>query len=228
MYTLDFNNKTALSTPRLRQLCEEAMDGWRLGHVRVTFRYSRKAAYSGTCFYLDGRIFINVHERLTYPYPLATCIARTRSRPDGWERPLYYVMCDSAYELSMFIFMHELYHLLLNKAGRNMRQKEARCDRFATRYVTDRLGCSVVDSCQKPVIRDEWDFQDLEGFVAKAAHEPMVVTGPPKKPRALESKPVPREEEKPTSIFGTGFLFSDFWQLWPSAGEPSTRRRKKA
>jgi hypothetical protein len=62
--------------------------------------------------------------------------------------------------------MHELYHLLIYRARRNIRQKEAMCDRFAARWMVDRFGAIVRDPRGRPVRRSEWDFQDLDGFVA--------------------------------------------------------------
>lgn len=68
--------------------------------------------------------------------------------------------------------MHELYHWLVKKARRNTRQKEGRCDRFAVRALVDGLGLKVVDENGVTVPRDEWDFQDLDAFVA-AARRPI-------------------------------------------------------
>ena len=63
-------------------------------------------------------------------------------------------------------FLHGLYHWLIRKARRNMRQKEAMCDRFAARHLVDRFGATVRDDRGRPVPRSEWDFQDVDGFVA--------------------------------------------------------------
>ncbi len=68
----------------------------------------------------------------------------------------------------MFVFMHELFHLLVNRARRNTRQKESMCDRFATRFLVDRLGAVVRGPDGKPMERGAWDFQDLDRFVEAA------------------------------------------------------------
>jgi hypothetical protein len=71
-------------------------------------------------------------------------------------------------QLAVFVFMHELYHLLVKRARRNPRQKESMCDRFAARFFVDRFSSAVRGLGGEPVPRAEWDFQDLDGFVAAA------------------------------------------------------------
>jgi hypothetical protein len=42
------------------------------------------------------------------------------------------------------------------------------CDRFAARYLVDRLGAAVHTLRHERVPREQWDFQDLEAFITGA------------------------------------------------------------
>jgi hypothetical protein len=134
----------------------------------VAVRYSRGADFSGTCYYRDGRIFINLGRHVRYPYRLGTHIAKSESNHTHWWRPTYYLTVRDGYQLSLFIYLHELYHYLVKAAGRNPKRKESRCDRFATRVLVDQFGCALEDARGAVVARRTWDFQDLHGFVARA------------------------------------------------------------
>ena len=144
------------------------MSGWSVGAVTVRFRYSRSADFSGACHYRDGRIYVNIGAHLRFPYRLATHVARAVTIGRRWFKPLHVLELEDPFQLAGFIFHHELYHLLVRRARRNVRQKESMCDRFATRYVVDTHGLVVRDGRGVPVPRKEWDFQDLEGFVTAA------------------------------------------------------------
>lgn len=161
-------NKTHLDDARLLALCAAGAADWAVGTVNLLVRYSRGADFSGTCFYLDRRIHVNLGRHLDYPYAMSTNLAKARTIGRRWFRPIYRIEMASAYQVVLFIFMHELYHLLVKKAQRNTRQKEAMCDRFAARFLMDRFGAGVVAPDGRSVPREVWDFQDLERFVASA------------------------------------------------------------
>ena len=165
---VSFHNATELSTTRLESLCREAMDGWSIGTLDVRVRYSRGADFSGRCHYTNQRIFVNLGRHVTYPYAMRTYVARAKTVGRRWMKPLYTLDMNDGYELVAFIFMHELYHLLVKRSRRNTRQKESMCDRFAVRYMVERFGSVVRDDRGRAVPREEWDFQDLERFVAAA------------------------------------------------------------
>lgn len=165
---IDFGNATNLSGDRLFDLFLNGLRGWSIGRITVRVRYSRKADFSGTCFYADRRVFINLGRNLRYPYKMDTHIAKARRWGNVWRRPLYSMEIKDAYQLALFIFMHELYHLLVKRAGRNTRQKEAMCDRFAARHLIERFGLTIKTDTGERASRAAWDFQDLEGFVAAA------------------------------------------------------------
>lgn len=168
MFSLDFGNSTTLSTEKLEAMCRAALAGWSVGEVTARVRYSRGADFSGTCIYVDRLIYVNIGEHVRYPYGMQTNLARVQSHAGGWKRELYTITLRDGYEMAMFIFMHELYHLLVYRAGRNTRQKESMCDRFAARHLVDRFGCRITHSDGRLVHRPDWDFQDLIGFVAAA------------------------------------------------------------
>lgn len=169
---MDFNNSTALSSKRLEALFLEALTDWSVGSIVTRVRYSRGADFSGSCLYIKRRILINLGRHLRFPYVLNTNLARVESRPNGWRRDLYTLTLADGYELALFIFLHELYHLLVHRAGRNTRQKESMCDRFAALRLVDRFGCPVRDADGRAVPREAWDFQDLTEFVAAARVRP--------------------------------------------------------
>jgi hypothetical protein len=166
--SMDFGNTTGLSGELLHRLCLDGIEGWSVGAITVRVRYTRSTPFSGTCIYEDRRIYVNLGRHLRYPYRMKTNLARVCTLGSGWRRPIYRLEMRDAYQLAVFIFMHELYHLLVYRAGRNTRQKESMCDRFAARYLVDRFGCQVRAEQGHLVPRAQWDFQDLDGFVAAA------------------------------------------------------------
>lgn len=159
----------------------EAVSEWPHDGAQVFVRYSRGSDFSGTCYYDSDRIFVNLGRHNQYPYALKINVARPQSNRTHWWRELYTLHVESAEQLALFIFLHEFYHRLVKRARRNVRQKEARCDRFATRVLVDQYGLVVRDSHGRLVPRENWDFQDLDGFVAaargpirKSARKPLV------------------------------------------------------
>lgn len=191
MSRIEFHNSTLLPSPRLLMLCQAGMAGWSVGSIRLYVRYSRGADFSGSCYYADRRIFVNLGRHLVYPYRMKTHIARAQSVGRSWFKPTCTVEMGGGMEVVMFVFMHELYHLLVKRARRNTRQKESMCDRFATRFVVERFGAVVRGADNKPMPRGVWDFQDLDGFVA-AARDRRIVRRPgadsTRTRRAVDSK----------------------------------------
>jgi hypothetical protein len=180
-------NTTHIDTALLGRLISESVEGWRHDDLNVLIRYSRKAVFSGTCYYRPPRIFVNIGRQNEYPLSVATHVARPSSNRRFWWRELYRVSVADASQLALFIFMHEFYHYLVKRAQRNARQKEARCDRFALRVLVDRFGSPVTDTQGRAVPREAWDFQDLDGFVDGAR------SGPPLKRlvgKAVKGRPV--------------------------------------
>jgi hypothetical protein len=170
--TIDFGNRTHLSDDRLLSLCYDGLAGWSVGKITLRVRFSRGADFSGTCFYADKRVFINLGRHLKYPYRMHTNLGKVKQIGERrWRRPMYSVEMRDAYQVALFVFMHELYHLLVKRARRNTRQKESMCDRFAARHLVDRFGSIVRDDRGRAVARELWDFQDLDRFVA-AARDP--------------------------------------------------------
>jgi len=184
MAEMDFGNATQLDGERLRAMCENALHGWAVGRLRVRFRYSRGADFSGTCFYGSKRIFVNIGRHLAYPYRMNTHVGRAKTVGRRWYKPQCVVRLTDGHQLAMFIFMHELYHMLVKRARRNTRQKESMCDRFATRYVVVHFGLCVETARGKPIPRGEWDFQDLDAFVAAARDRRIT------RPRAAARRPI--------------------------------------
>ncbi|MFQ5495790.1 MAG: hypothetical protein ACE5EX_10465 [Phycisphaerae bacterium] len=201
MSRLDLHNSTDLDDRRLARLAAEGIAGWAVGTLTVRVRYSRSADFSGTCFYADRRIYVNLGRHLVYPYRLATHLARAATIGRSWYKPAYVIEIADAYQLVAFVFMHELYHLLVKRARRNTRQKESMCDRFAARFVVDRFGLGVFDPVGRPVPRGEWDFQDLERFVDAARDRRVrpLVGGAP-----LFSPSVARSARAPSSAARIG------------------------
>lgn len=198
---MDFRNTTHVDSDELLDAIHHAIDGWPSEKLIVRIRYSRGAEFSGTCYYGSNRIFVNLGRRNKYPYRLLTHIARPRANRTHWWRELYSVEIASPLELVLFVFLHEFYHWLVKQARRNVRQKEGRCDRFATRVLVDHYGAEVRDARGRIVSRDAWDFQDLDGFVAAARRkitprhvQPLLLPSaaatkpsrPPKKPSGNE------------------------------------------
>lgn len=161
-------NRTHLDTERLAGMVLPHVRGWRCGGLETWVRYSRGADFSGSCFYTKRRIYVNIGRHVVYPYAMQTHVARAKSNATHWWRDLYTIHLRSAYELALFVFLHEWYHWLIWRAGRRMRYREAMCDRFATRVLVDEYGCRLTDERGRSVPRAAWDFQDLEGFVARA------------------------------------------------------------
>ena len=168
MSGLEFHNSTHLADDRLRLLCRDAVDGWSIGRAAVRFRYSRGADFSGACYYRNRRIFVNIGRHVVYPYRMGTHVGRSKTVGRFWCKPRYFVELADGYQLAMFVFVHELYHLLVKRARRNTRLKESMCDRFATRFILAHFGGHVRTEEGIPVPREDWDFQDLTGFVAAA------------------------------------------------------------
>lgn len=163
-----FHNATALDSSRLLSLFLRHTVPYRHDQLTVRVRYSRGADFSGSCFYRDGRIFINLGPHNAYPYRLYAHLAKARSNRLYWWRAACYLTLANAYELALFIYLHELYHFLVKQAGLSPRRKEAMCDRFAARVLVDHYGCRVTNENGRLVPRDTWDFQDLDGMVSAA------------------------------------------------------------
>lgn len=165
---MEFRNLTALDEQRLHRMLLRHTAPFRHERLQVLVRYSRGADFSGRCFYRDNRIFINLGRHLRFPYSFGTNLAKARSTRTRWWRDCYQLTVTDAYQLTLFIYLHELYHHLVKAAGHNHRRKESRCDRFAARILVDDYSCRVQDRHGQAVERELWDFQDLEAFVAKA------------------------------------------------------------
>ena len=178
---IEFHNSTRLSDEKLLAMCREGAADWAVGRIHLRVRYSRGADFSGTCFHADRRIYVNLGRHLSYPYLMGTHLARSKTSGDYWYKPVYTLRLKDGYQVVLFVFMHELFHLLVRKARRNPRQKESMCDRFAARFLVDRFGAAVCDSAGGCVPREAWDFQDVEGFVAAARR---------RRPRRPASAPV--------------------------------------
>jgi len=172
---MDFRNTTALDSARLERLFLRHTYRFRHDRLVVRVRYSRGADFSGTCFYGQARIFVNLGRHVRYPYYLWTHIARSQSNATHWWREIYRVVIADAYQLALFVYLHELYHYLIKSARRNPRRKEAMCDRFATRVLVDCYHARVLDEHGRRVPRARWDFQDLDAFVANAPRVPTTL-----------------------------------------------------
>lgn len=165
---MDFRCSADLDHDRVRSLFEEHSQPFRVDGLVVRVRYSRGADFSGTCFYRDARIFVNLGRHLRFPYAFGTHIAKARPHRLGWSREILRMTVFDAYQLALFIYLHELYHYLLMLSGRSPRRREAMCDRFAARVLVDAFQCPVRDARGNLVPRGRWDFQDLQTFVAAA------------------------------------------------------------
>jgi len=184
---IEFHNSTDLSDSRLLGLCNAGVSGWAVGTLKLYVRYSRGADFSGTCMYASRRIYVNLGRHVTYPYRMQTLLARAKTVGRRWYKPSCTVILGDGYQVVLFVFMHELYHLLVKRAGRNIRQKESMCDRFAARFLADRFGAAVRGPGGRCVPRGEWDFQDLDGFVAAARDRRAA----PRSARSRAAPPVP-------------------------------------
>jgi hypothetical protein len=192
-----------LDSKKIEGTMLRAVEGWPHDGLDVVVRYSRGAEFSGTCFYTKKRITVNLGRDNTYPYAVRTDISRAQSNSRYWWRELYLVEVADARQLVLFVFLHEFYHWLVKKAGRNVRQKEARCDRFAARTLVDDYGAVVNDSAGGAVSRGSWDFQDLEGFVAAARH----VGGRGRRRKGVGPSEVAVAPARPAALGGQLLLF---------------------
>ncbi len=182
-------HSTSMDSRRLERTLNDAVAAWPHDELDVIVRYSRSADFSGSCYYNDNLVRVNVGRHLEYPYRMDTMIARTESNKRYWWRELYSVAMRDVYQVALFVFLHEFYHWLVKRARRNVRQKEARCDRFAARVLVDRYGATVQDSRGELVPRESWDFQDLDGFVAAAMRRGRKPHRRPGKPKVLPAIP---------------------------------------
>ncbi len=163
-----FKNSTHLNRQKLLIQFLEAANPYPIDDLTINVRYSRGADFSGTCYYATGRLFVNLGRHLEYPYTMATYIARTISNEKSWTKPLYTITLADGYQLALFIMLHELYHWLVKRAGRNTRQKESMCDRFAARHLHDHHGCPIRTPEGRLANREDWDFQNLDAFIVRA------------------------------------------------------------
>jgi hypothetical protein len=163
-----FRNTTSLDSERLERMFNRHAAPWPHDRLSVWVRYSRSADFSGTCYYKRHQIYVNIGRQNRYPYPIRTHIARAKCNRRFWWKKIYSVESADAYQLALFVFLHEYFHWLIKRARRNTRQKESMCDRFAARVLADAYGARVRDESGLPASRDDWDFQDLDRFVAGA------------------------------------------------------------
>jgi hypothetical protein len=98
---LQFRNDTALDTDRLTALIIRHTAPYPHLGLQVTIRDSRKAPFSGTCFYLEGRIFVNIGRHNRYPYRFATLLAKAQSANGRWWREAYFITVADAYQLAL-------------------------------------------------------------------------------------------------------------------------------
>ena len=165
---MKFRNTTCLDSDRLEQMLRRHAEPWPHDRLSVSVRYSRGADFSGTCYYGKHQIYINIGRHVQYPYAIRTHIARAQSNRHYWWKDIYSVEVSDGCELALFVFLHEYFHWLIKRARRNTRQKESMCDRFAARVLVDVYGAFVRGESGEPVPREDWDFQDLDRFVAAA------------------------------------------------------------
>jgi hypothetical protein len=144
---------------------------YRHDRLAVRVRYSRGADFSGTCYYREARIHVNLGRHNRYPYTLRTAIAKAQATQTGWRRELFRLTVADAEQLALFVYLHELFHYLVKAAGRSPRRKEAMCDRFATRVLVDDYGCPLRRRSGGLVRRESWDFKDLNAFIATAPRD---------------------------------------------------------
>jgi len=161
-----FKNSTSLDQRTLVRMFQSSVDPWPTDGLDIRVRYSRGSDFSGACYYETSRLYVNLGRHLTYPYLMATYLARAVSSRSSWWKPLYSIELASGYDVVLFILLHEYYHWMIKRAGRNTRRKESMCDRFAARVLVDQYAAVVRNADGARIGRDEWDFQDLERFVA--------------------------------------------------------------
>ena len=194
---MDLHNSTGLDTERVHNMFVRHTLPYRHDKLKVRVRYSRGAEFSGTCYYGHAQIMVNLGRNNRYPLTLATSIAKARSNRTHWWRLTYRLTVADAYQLALFVYLHELYHNLVKAAKRSPRRKEAMSDRFATRALVDYYGCRVCDTSGRRVARETWDFKDLDAFVVAAPRQK-----PAPKPRAAlkqkaRARPKPAAKQKP-------------------------------
>jgi hypothetical protein len=195
---LIFANATRLNGARLHELFLNHTAPYSHEKLTVRVRYSRASPFSGACYYADSRIFINLGRRNVYPFTFGTHVARARTEPGYWWREVLKLTVTDAYQLALFVYLHELYHFLVKQAGRSPRKKEAMCDRFAARVLVDEYDCRLSDRRGRWPDRSSWDFQDLHAFVAAAPKEqPLRRSARKPIPVTVRGLPVPQ----------TGLLF---------------------
>jgi len=124
---------------------------------------------------------VNLGRHIRYPYTIVTHLAKARATSTHWWRETFCLTVSDAYELVLFVYLHELYHYLVKAAGKNPRRKEAMCDRFAARRLVEHHGCRVHRRSGQAVPVPAWDFKDLDAFVAAA----------PQAPAARAERPIP-------------------------------------
>ena len=171
---MDFRNSTDLDDAQLYALLLRHTLPYRHDRLTVRVRYSRGAEFSGTCYYRDARIMVNLGRRNHYPYTLGTNVAKAQTTKRGWFRETYSLTLANPSQLVLFVYLHELYHYLVKMAKRSPRLKEAMCDRFATRVLVDVYGCPLLRPNGKPAPRENWDFKDLDAFVDAAPKQPQM------------------------------------------------------
>jgi hypothetical protein len=184
---MDIGNDTELSTPRLERMFLRATGDWVSPRLTVRVRYSRSAIYSGTFASNSPRIYINLGRRNRYPMKIETSIARARTIGHSWWKPVYHIKAENAYQLALFVFLHEFYHYLIHRARRNSHRKESMCDRFAVRYLVDQCRLTVCDAAGRPVPHAVWLFQELDDFVASSTTL-VAATRAARRPRTRTSR----------------------------------------
>ena len=183
---MDFRNRTNLLDTRLYPLILRHTEPFDHSYLRVRFKNSRGAPFSGSCYYRTSTLNINLSPRNTYPFALATHVARPQSNATHWWRELYELTLADAYQLALFIYLHELCHYLIKRAGRSVKRREGACDRFAARVLVDHYGSSLRDSHGREPARDSWDILNLDALLSDAPRMTSV-------PRpATQGPPVPR------------------------------------
>jgi hypothetical protein len=208
---MDVHNSTELDTGRLHAMFVQHTLPYRHERLKVRVRYGRGAEFSGTCYYGRGQIFVNIGRRNGYPYTLGTSTAKAKSNRTHWWRPIYRLTVADAYQLALFVYLHELYHYLVKAAKRSPRRKEAMCDRFATRVLVDHYGCRLRDTSGRRVPRESWDFKDLDAFIAAAPRQKTA----PRRTRRSKSRPAsdakpalaPTLRDIPVTIHGLQYTF---------------------
>jgi len=163
--SMEIINKTELDSRRIEAMFLKASAGWQAPSIKVVVRYSRGAVYSGTFASHPLRFYVNISRTNRYPLRVETGIAKSKSCGQTWWKPSYFIRTENAYQLALFVFLHEFYHYLIHRSQRNGHRKEGMCDRFAVRYLNQRCRLTVYDANGRPVPKAMWLFQDLDEFV---------------------------------------------------------------